>query len=460
MIFPKKSKIALKQKTYIKRYRRFGLKELLRGAEIPCEGEKDGVLLASKAKNCFFDDGLESSFFAKTLMFGGPSATPRINVHKIFSYGEPKNEKLALVDGMGQVLFYNEETMQFVGKCEWEILTPDIVSYYNENGYKCAAFIAADGVTVFDGENFVKTYDLPTKGRGCYAGERLFFLGEKDRVYYSAPLNVYELSNSADESGYLDLYSTDGEIVDVKDYGEDVFVFRKNGVGKITAKGAASDFRYEELPYTGGRILASSAIKGKDGVYFVAADGIYFCDGGRTKKMDANTPMEFRDTTEIVNGVFFEGRIYFAFHNWLEMGWRGFCFNPQTGVGCYTSYIEGLSVADGRLISHLDTWFKEIKIDAYSAKLGANVFHEDRYFTVEETDFGIRGEKTVESIYFAGTGYCVVTLSSGEAEYNKAFFLEGGKELVVRMKGEKFTLNIVPSNGTKIGLVELKIKGL
>lgn len=270
---------------------------------------------------------------------------------------------------------------------------------------------------------------------GCVCRERVV-LGGGFTVYYSAPLDASDFSESIDGAGKVELPSILGEIVGVISLGENVFVFRRFGITKLTGGGAGREFVFEDLPYASAGIVGESIVICKDEILFLSAEGICAFNGNRVRSVSYGLLRAPMRSTHTCYGAFAFGRYYLSYLDVDGMRRNVFVdLNDEKNVG-ETFLAQGLPDSCGRAICGIGGEILELEMNA---ELPSG---EEYLFDVGALDFGDTGEKVLRKIVLRGRGQCVLTVSGRNGEKELFFDMENGGEtaLDALLKGERFSL--------------------
>ena len=452
-----KTAIAIRQKTAMKTYDNFDVYQPLNGSAE--RAQKGGTLIGSQSKNVLFGNGISAEIAEFDFPYGKEQAADStLDVCTFFSYGE-RGEDIGYIRMNGDVYTYDREQEKYVRANGVSFISPCVVPIEDKNGFEIVAVVSLANVSVFDGTEWTIVRQDNLKGLGCFAGERLFFLTRDNRLFYSAPLDFCNFAESVDEGGYLDLRLGLGEPVGLIGLDKSVLIIRENALEKLTLNGSPTDFVYRELPYKGAKIFSQFAVYGNGGAYFVATDGIYFCDGEKTEKV-YGCPLEIQGTDAGSYSVFHDGKLYFNFFDCYANGRKYFCFDTLSGKGGFISPLVGLTNIKGTLYALRGGKFKKIVFSLYSAKAVGNQFKEENFFVADGVDFGVLGEKTIEKIALKGKGKATVEISSNRGKKRVEFTLSEEKEEFVRLKGETFLIRFDLDGGALIRSVKFTLKTL
>jgi len=117
----------------------------------------------------------------------------------------------------------------------------------------------------------------------------------------------------------------------------------------------------------------------------------------------------------------------------------------ETGKGDETFVMNGLYSWNGKTLFGKDGVLYKI------VKYGDLPTGEKAEFTVEKTDFSVRGSKTLKALRFCGEGSFDLTVTGGKKTKRISVLFEGGLARVpLAIRATDFTIAIEPHAGVKI----------
>ena len=123
------------------------------------------------------------------------------------------------------------------------------------------------------------------EGGSCAAVhyERIF--AAKGRtVYYSAPLDPADWTQSLQQAGTLEL-PEGGDIHAMFSYRDDLYLFRERSITRLFARGDVLDFQAEAIPFSCGRMVRGSVRVCGDEILFLTERGVCSFNGSRVKEI-------------------------------------------------------------------------------------------------------------------------------------------------------------------------------
>ncbi len=139
-----------------------------------------------------------------------------------------------------------------------------------------------EGLYVWDGvNNPYLVEDAPAITSMCVHYERLFVTtgGDRSSVWFSDDFDVTNWNVSLDEGGFIQLADEGGPSNRVVSFADYVYVFRSNGIARLTAYAEQESFRVSRLYVGAGCIYPQSVAVCGDRILFMASDGLYAFDG-------------------------------------------------------------------------------------------------------------------------------------------------------------------------------------
>ncbi len=142
-----------------------------------------------------------------------------------------------------------------------------------------------DGLHIFDGETCRRIDGAPKISSMCVHYERLFGVTGKDGIlWFSDDLDPTNWNVSLEEAGYIELADDRGKLLKVLSFGDCLYVFRENGISRVSAYARQTDFTVTQMFTASGRIYADTVAITGDRVMFLAQDGLYvFTSSGASK---------------------------------------------------------------------------------------------------------------------------------------------------------------------------------
>ncbi len=150
----------------------------------------------------------------------------------------------------------------------------------------------------------------------CWFDNRSFATGLNiggDTVMYSEEFNPLNFTSSNKQSGYVNMYDHLGMCNKVIAFKNNVYVFRDNGINKITESRDKSSFEASCVFVCKEKIYANTICDCGDRVLFCSTEGLYEFDGTNVKKIDMGFESMLKGSYQwSAKSVFVKGVYYLA----------------------------------------------------------------------------------------------------------------------------------------------------
>ncbi len=116
-------------------------------------------------------------------------------------------------------------------------------------------------------------------------------INQKTRqVWYSSHLDPLEWAEDSENSGYIELAEEGGDILKLESFLNYLFIFRENGIYRLTAYGDPSDFVLKKVFCDTGYIYKDTIVQCADKIIFLAEEGLYAFDGYEAVRIGKELP--------------------------------------------------------------------------------------------------------------------------------------------------------------------------
>lgn len=363
-----------------------------------------------------------------------------------------RTQRVVFVSQRGLTYVYNDSLNGFEYAMQLFASTPKILPVYDADGGARLAFCSSEGILLFDRQSGFSSVCETGSAAACVFHERLFFAEKPFALRYSAPLDAARFTDSADEGGYIELPSESGEIVDLEEWKEAIYIFRERGIEKLNAKGAARDFSRETLSYGGGKIFGGSIGKCGKGIVFLAEDGVYAFDGKEARRICTELSVRPLAGGQGIEHGAFAGRFLLRYTD-ADGEIKLLIFDEATEKAYFAfASVRGISETENGLLC-----FSDQKLRRFAAD-GELPTGEVCSFYAENTDFGVGGRKLWKTLSLKGKGSCLVEAENESEAKTFAFVFErGGAKVAPLLKGENFSLKIVLGDNSLISAAETEL---
>jgi hypothetical protein len=143
------------------------------------------------------------------------------------------------------------------------------------------------GMYIYDGEDFESCPSAPGFDSVCVHYGRVYGTVSRgeNKVYFSDELNPSNWNVSMTEAGYISFPDQGGKVSKVVSFNDYVFIFRQNGIHRLTAYTDFTEFKLTKVWSTASRIYGDTVTLCGDKIIFLADDGLYAFDGFTTVKI-------------------------------------------------------------------------------------------------------------------------------------------------------------------------------
>lgn len=303
-----------------------------------------------------------------------------------------------------------------------------IFNFFSGEGHY---FSVANGVwTQYDMENVATPI--------CACKNRLFLAKNAETVLYTDPAKPNYFSVGLENGGTVHLPYGFGKIEALVCFDNCVYVFQKRGVVRMDVKGSPTEFVLTPLNYSGGDIYGRSVGVCDNGIFFLAADGVYRCDGKNFKRAAEYLQIIPSVTNKFCGFGSCDDHYILQYYDSSNTR-RTAAISFDCKSGYFMTDRDGLSRSAGKTFCKNSS--NLVCVLAKNAPLALN---ERAHFTSEKTDFGMRGKKTLQRLRVEGEGIIEIYVYNEKERRNTGVeFSNGVAEFDVRLRGEEFYFNFV-----------------
>ena len=192
---------------------------------------------------------------------------------------------------------------------------PSMVNY-RLNGEDVVIFASpTDNMYVWNGvDQPQEIIDAPKIKSMVIHNERLFAttVSDQSELWFSDDLDPTNWSVSLNDAGVIAMVDElRGSLNKVVSFGDYLFVFRENGISKLSASAGQESFYLTHLFVTSGKIFENTVEVAGDRIIFVASDGIFCFDGINTKSILDNLKDKIM-IDDNCKAKFFNGKYYLS----------------------------------------------------------------------------------------------------------------------------------------------------
>lgn len=314
-------------------------------------------------------------------------------------------------------------------------------------------FFSARAISLYWDRGYGIIYSSPTTGAGHYFKNRMFIGANRSNLMFSKLGMLYKFGTTFEEEGVLNFSLELGDLVEMEDLNDKLYLFYEYGIREVTCDGLAEDFKVREIPYGGGKICQNLLKKCGKHIYFLAVDGLWRFDGNRAesvlREMDIKPNYVFSPAQRCAK---FQDKILFQYFD-ERMLYRLLVVYGDGKSGYFGNPYTALTESFGKVLCLVDGYVQEVSENGTLSSIDGYIFN------TAETDFGTPKKKRVKRIRFFGDGDFSVAVASGNKRYTKNFILdEGIGEIKTCFIGDTFSFEFTLQKGARIDRVEVEFE--
>lgn len=413
--------------------------------------QKKGVLYAVDGKNCDCADGtLRCGLGGKlfTNCSGGwnyPVET--FTPFRIFL--KPHKEKnseistfrLGITSTVYRLYEYEKDLNAYKQYLSFALDIKPVVATDDKEESAVCVYCGA-GVWWYQGGNGGKLFSISTSAGINFAG-RNFFAVRPYRVYFSALMKPITFEESANDSGWLDLPEKGGLVVEFAELGDTLYAFRQFGVARLNARGKASEFSVETLPYGGGEIFVGSVATCGDKIFFMARDGLWTFNGKSFEKASVGKRILPNWSKPNFRAAYACGKYILQYTDEKQEN-CSFVVSLDGKSGYFGYYKNALSGSMGYALCYRNNAIEYVAEDG-------TLPSGEKYSFTGATNFGYSGRKTLKSVTLRGKGKAQFSVTSEGGNRTFALDFSDGEQTVrVDLKGRTFYPSFELSAGAEV----------
>ncbi len=279
----------------------------------------------------------------------------------------------------------------------------------------------------------------------CLAGSRTFIGSRAGKIVYSEPFVPYRFSGDIHQGGEFYVPADVGEIITLQADKENVYVFAEKGICRLRVSAEAIDLRLERLDYDGGAVCPNGAVLTKNGIFLLAAGGVYCLRGNKIQKVCKEliiTP----DVSQACTFGLCEDMVVFEYS---EKQANGNSLLKRVAIytdGEYGFFTEVHSFLGNSPYSKLDD-----KLTVLTRNKANGMVLKPSYYLSKPLDFGVKKCKTLKRLVARGQGEVKIVVMTGGVshEYTLAF-VDGFAQTRLYERGKEISFCLYPSGGSEI----------
>ncbi len=221
--------------------------------------------------------------------------------------------------------------------------------YNDENFFILSS--AEDKMFILKGATPYVYNDAPNFTTMTVHNNRVFgAINQKTRqVWYSSHLDPLDWSVDGESSGYVELNEEGGDILKLESFLNYLYIFRENGIYRLTAYGDPNEFVLKKVFCDTGYIYKHTIVQCADKIIFLAEDGLFAFDGYEAVRIGKELPPIFNK--HIASGAYLNDVYYLACNTH-----ESYNSNPTNdSLVCYTVSKNEFGVISGQSVRRLCT---------------------------------------------------------------------------------------------------------
>ncbi len=400
----------------------------------------ESVMSPSVASQCYNFD-----FTSGALEYATGFSNSGISADSVWVFHpDDMNEEFLMYSYKGEIFYIRTDTGES-GKLEGIRLTslPTTIKYRLYGKDVILICSPTDNMVVWNGVDpayYVSSSPLITSMTMHY--ERMFVTtsNDKNTLWFSDDLDPTNWNSEMSEGGFIELADERGALIKVVSFLNYVYIFRENGISRLTAYADQSEFSISHLYVTSGKIYPKSIAVCGDKVMFASSDGIYVFDGVSTKRILSNLD-NLLVPNENAIGAYHDGKYFLAMFARFKNA-DGF---PTKFVNNAVLVFDdkGYTILRGYDIKYLSAYDKLYAIIDGTIHSYEGVCPYPQRWAIPYTDLGSARAKKIKTLYIETREDITLTVNIDGNE--KIFLVKGkaGPSLVnINMIGRKFGLTI------------------
>ena len=337
-----------------------------------------------------------------------------------------------VLDTSGKVYFYRNEKYDFIATG----LENATVEYYTDTGGETWAVIVGETGILLNAEGrkiYFSRSDL--RGTACFFKHRLFVGAKGQTLLYSAPEDITNFEEPLSDGGEIVLANRGGEIEAVKACQGYLYVFFSHGIARLDIKGDPKEFVVETVEYNGEKIFARTVCACKEGIFFLAKDGVYRLSGKKTERVFSDFVKLPLEETGFEYSVALQDKVFLGYYT-------------KDGVVTLVLYADGKSCYYAEELAALSKGINGTGLFADYAISVCRMEENGENILVGRlvvaTDFGVSGYKTLRKLRFEGEGQFELVVRADKRKLKrKVVFVNGEAEIDISERGKNFSFSFL-----------------
>lgn len=193
--------------------------------------------------------------------------------------------------------------------------------------------------------------------------DRMFGIsGQDDKLHFSKIMDASNWLQAVDKGGYITMGDNKGNIVDMVSFDGYLYLFREQGLVRLTTSGDQQDFTIQSVSVECSQVIPNSAQNCGKYIIFATKQAMYKFDGSKTEKLSpALSKLILEDNANCIS-MFAQGKYMLAFranfgNKCVQCEKTSYTNNALFVYQLYSgqySIVRGIDISALNYISHAD----------------------------------------------------------------------------------------------------------
>lgn len=327
-------------------------------------------------------------------------------------------------------------------------------------------FGSQGGMYLYDGQNATYYEGVPGFSSICLHYDRIYGTTQSglNRVYFSDELNPTNWNNSITEGGYISFPDEGGRAQKALSFNDYVFIFRENGIHRLTAYTDLTEYKLTKVFSTSNKIYPKTIQICGDRIVFLAEDGLYSFDGFVARKV-------FNQLFPIIGEKKYSVACYFNYKYYLstnimrlddyevgderEMAMKNNCILAMDFDLNNVNILRGADVGSFLPVNMGDICSLFVSFNNYRSSYLGMINDSGKLFNTPlkkvwvspKTNLSkLAGDKVVRRIYISAKQPLTITISADSEVVNTVYSSPNIQMIPINKKAEDISIKIETEN--------------
>lgn len=284
----------------------------------------------------------------------------------------------------------------------------------------------------------------------CVCKKRCFILTKNGELLYTAALDPFEVDTTdPDGVGTIYLPVKYGKPTGVKEYEGKVYVFFEKGICRLSVSAKATENTIEEIGYHGGNICLRGQAAAREGIFFLASEGLYYLHNDRVEKACEHLPIGPCAVEGVCSVGYCDDLVIFSYQKKGKSEAKRLVVYGDGKDGYFTDSYGWLSGSEYTYVNGKFYTYAKDCVDIQRKQQPS--------FSSEQLSFGSAKRKHLKRLSLKGEGSVTVGVQCGERERKYPLvFQDGVASTRLLDKGKSFALHFYLDAGSLVSGVEVE----